>query len=93
MTKVKTSHPKRSELLALFRAIASDDRSRTTRLLKSSPLLALHAAENGATRQAAQHYYLRAVEHYVYAGDTALHIAAAGYRMDVVRELVALPSR
>ncbi|MFN2635599.1 MAG: ankyrin repeat domain-containing protein [Gemmatimonadaceae bacterium] len=90
MSKAKTSETKKhSELLALFRAIASDDRSRTTELLKSFPQLALEAADSGATRRVAQEYYLRAVEHYVYAGDTALHVAAAAYRISVVRELVA----
>ena len=77
-----------SDLLALFRAIASDDRSQTSRLLESSPRLALQAADNGATRHFAREYYLDAVNHYVYAGDTALHVAAAAYRLDVVRDLV-----
>jgi hypothetical protein len=82
-----TNHP--SDLLALFRAIASDDRSKAAHILKSSPRLAQHATDFGATRQVAQKYYLRAVEHYVYAGDTALHIAAAAYRIDIVQDLLA----
>jgi ankyrin repeat protein len=34
-------------------------------------------------------YYLDEIQRYVYAGDTALHIAAAAYRTDLVRELIA----
>jgi len=90
MIAVDRSHtPQPSELLALLRAIASDERSQTTRLLQSSPWLALEAADNGATRQVARQYYLAAVGHYIYAGDTALHIAAAAYQTDIARELVA----
>jgi ankyrin repeat protein len=33
-------------------------------------------------------YYLKEIEHYVYAGDTALHVAAAAYRTDIAKELV-----
>ena len=35
-------------------------------------------------------YFLDAIGHHVYAGDTALHIAAAAYRADIARELVDL---
>jgi hypothetical protein len=42
----------------------------------------------GATR-ASPSPYLRQIGHYVYTGDTALHIAAAAYRPDVARTLVA----
>src|SRR3954466_8454563 len=90
MLEVDTSESAQpSDLLALFRAIASDDRSATNRLLESFPSLTLQPAENGATRQVAQPYFLRAVAHYIYGGDTALHVAAVGYRVDVVRDLIA----
>jgi ankyrin repeat protein len=78
----------RSDLVTLFRAIAADDRDQTTRLITSSPALALEAADTGATRQLAEPYFLRPLHHYVYAGDTALHIAAAAYRVDIAQELV-----
>lgn len=38
--------------------------------------------------RADQDVYVSELEHYVYAGDTALHIAAAGYREDLARDLV-----
>ena len=42
----------------------------------------------GATR-ASPSPYLRQIGHYVYTGDTALHIAAAAYRPEIARTLVA----
>jgi hypothetical protein len=35
-------------------------------------------------------YYLDEIEHYRYAGDTALHIAAVAYRPEIVRALIAM---
>ena len=43
----------------------------------------------GATRQTAGKYFLDQISRYVYAGDTALHIAAAAYETEVVRKLLA----
>ncbi len=33
-------------------------------------------------------YYFEEIQHYVYGGDTALHLAAASYRRDIARDLV-----
>ncbi|MDP9073834.1 MAG: ankyrin repeat domain-containing protein [Actinomycetota bacterium] len=77
-------------LFTLIRAIATDDTAMVSSLLAVSPALASARVENGATRQAAKEHYLEEIEHYVYAGDTALHVAAAGYRAELVRLLVAL---
>ena len=45
---------------------------------------------DGATRQAANAYYLEEIEHYLYAGDSALHIAAAAHQHEIARELIAM---
>jgi hypothetical protein len=83
-------------LMALVRAIVGDAAA-ALRLLAGSPALASARFEVGATREAAKAYYLDAIQHYVYAGDTALHIAAAAYRREIVRKLIAMgadvPSR
>src|SRR5207247_7694668 len=34
-------------------------------------------------------YFLDEIGHYVYGGDTALHVAAAAYRHDIARRLIA----
>src|SRR5205085_9680448 len=45
--------------------------------------------QSGTSRQAPDGYFLAPISHYVYRGDTALHIAAAAYQRDVAESLVA----
>ena len=79
-----------SGLMALVRAIVVGNSAAALRLLAASPVLATARAEKGATRQVAKAYYLDEITHYLYAGDTALHIAAAAYRLEIVRKLIAM---
>jgi hypothetical protein len=74
--------------MTFARAIAQRDRARVSGLLAAAPELASARFRVGATRQAAAEYFLAEIGHYVYSGDTALHIAAAAYEAPVVRELV-----
>ena len=76
--------------MALVRAIVADDTAAASRLLAASQALASARAGEGATRRAAKEYYLVEIEHYLYAGDTALHVAAAAYRPEIARLLVAM---
>jgi ankyrin repeat protein len=76
-------------LMTLVRAIVADDAATASRLLVTSGSLASARAVPGATRQAAD-YYLAEIEHYLYAGDTALHIAAAAYRLPILRQLITI---
>jgi hypothetical protein len=76
-------------LLALFGAIASRDCSEIARGLGSSLRLASRPIRIAASRQAAGTYFLAAIRHYVYAGDTALHVAAAAYQRELAESLVA----
>lgn len=77
-------------LTTLIRAIIGSDDAAASRLLAGSPALASARLAVGATRQAAKAHYLDAIGHYVYAGDTALHVAAAAYRHALVRTLLAM---
>ncbi|MGA7327958.1 MAG: ankyrin repeat domain-containing protein [Rhodomicrobium sp.] len=43
----------------------------------------------GATRQAAKQNFFDRILHYMYEGDTALHMAAAAYRTCIAEELIA----
>jgi ankyrin repeat protein len=70
-------------LLALFRAIAAGERVEIGRGLAS------RAIRVAASRQNAETYFLLPIRHYVYAGDTALHIAAAAYQRELAESLVA----
>jgi hypothetical protein len=58
-------------------------------MLAASPQLSRQRFAEGATRQAAKANFLNEVGHYIYAGDTALHIAAAAYREDMLAALIA----
>jgi hypothetical protein len=75
-------------LMAFARAVAVGDTGAAARLLAASPDLATTRLEHGATRQAAKQYYLDDLGHYVYTGDTPLHVVAAGYRSELARALV-----
>jgi ankyrin repeat protein len=57
-------------------------------MLAASPELARASLQAGATRQAVNEYFLDSIKRYVVAGDTALHIAAAAYQTEIVRELI-----
>ena len=75
-------------LHALLQAISSGDSARATQCLAVSPRLAAVPMRRGAARTVSVPYFLRAIGHHVYAGDTALHIAAAGYQADIARDLL-----
>jgi hypothetical protein len=87
---MQQANPHASLLPALVSAIAAGDRTAVAKMLATSPGLARERAVDGATRRAASAHYLHAIEHYVYVGDTALHIAAAAYQKDIVENLIAL---
>src|SRR5262245_43236796 len=72
-------------LRKLMDAIVTGDIAAVGRLLGASPALASARLEQGATRQAATENRLRGNGHYVYAGDTALHVAAAAYQPVIAR--------
>lgn len=77
-------------LLALIRAIAGGTAETVESLLEADPSLARASLEGGATRQDSCAFFLDAIGHHVYAGDTALHVAAAAYRHEIVGRLLAL---
>jgi ankyrin repeat protein len=77
-----------ADLMTLARAIVAADAS-ASRLLAKNPELAKARLARGATRQDANTYFMEAISHYLYAGDTALHVAAAAYRHEIARQLIA----
>jgi ankyrin repeat protein len=86
----KRRHDGEGERLApLLRAIVAGDSATASRLLAASPELARASTPVGASRQTSTPYFFKEIAHYVYAGDTALHVAAAAYRADIAKELVA----
>ncbi|MDB5708635.1 MAG: ankyrin repeat protein [Sphingomonas bacterium] len=75
-------------LRQLMEAIAAADDMAARDLLAASPLLATAALTAGATRAAAVENFLPDIAHHIYAGDTALHVAAAAHRPAMVRALI-----
>jgi ankyrin repeat protein len=75
-------------LWKLVEAIVAGDAAGVSRLLSESPQLASAAFQAGAAGNAAKTYFLDSIGCYVYAGDTALHIAAAAYQTEIVRKLI-----
>ena len=76
-------------LMTLVRTIVAADGTVAFRLLAASRALAKAHFEIGATRQTAKTYYIDQIGHYIYAGDTALHVAAAAHRQEIVQQLVS----
>ena len=74
--------------MPLLLAIVCGDHVSVLRLLSGQPELALQRIVVGATRQASDEYFLAEIEHHVYRGDSALHIAAAAFETSIVGALV-----
>jgi ankyrin repeat protein len=60
-----------------------------SRRVTGTPALATTASGAGASRQAASDFFFADIRHYLYRGDTALHMAAAAFRRPVAQLLVA----
>jgi ankyrin repeat protein len=78
-----------TDLRSLITVIAARDTPTALRQLAAHPTLATARLSNGATRQAARCHFINEISHYVMSGDTALHIAAAAYFLDIIRALLA----
>lgn len=76
-------------LWELVRAIIARDAAGVSRLLAASPDLARESFGAGASRQTQKPHFLSEIGRYVYAGDTALHVAAAAHYLDAVQKLIA----
>src|SRR5207249_4911539 len=75
--------------ISLFGAIASRDHLGITRRLAQAPALATRPIRVGANRQDPGRYFLAAIRKHVYAGDTALHVAAAAHQRELAESFVA----
>ena len=67
---------------ALLSAIVNSDRITVKKLLRADSSLATAQVRNAKL-------YQSGIFHWLYAGDTALHLAAAGYRVEIVKLLLA----
>ena len=77
-------------LLELARAIAAGETEIASRLLAQLPSLGRASFATGASRTGPKAFLLMPIGYYVYAGSTALHVAAAAYQTRIVQELIGL---
>lgn len=79
----------KSAFLDFVRLVVNGDIDKVSRRLAARPSLATEPAEVGAARQGAPVFFFSEIAHHLYAGDTALHMAAAAFRRPVAKLLVA----
>lgn len=74
--------------MALVASIVSGDTAKVQHMVTAAPDLVRMSAVDGASREAASEYFFPEIRHYLYAGDTALHMAAAGFKFDLAQLLI-----
>jgi ankyrin repeat protein len=79
----------RSGFLEFVRHVVNGEIDEVSRRLAANPTFATAPADVGATRQDATTFFFSEIAHYLYAGDTALHMAAAAFRRPVAELLVS----
>ena len=77
-----------ADFLAFIRVVLSADPTEVSRRLSANPELAAVSADVGATRGGSGDFFFEDIAHYVYQGDTALHLAAAAFRRPVAELLI-----
>jgi hypothetical protein len=77
-------------LMILLRGIVAGDAGVVAQSLTESPALASSSLRQGATRQSTRGYFFGEIAHYLFAGDTPLHAAAAAHRNVIVSELLSM---
>jgi ankyrin repeat protein len=75
-------------LMRLMKAVVRGDQQSVAKLITKQPLLARQSVSVGARREAATEFFFDEIKHYLYAGDTPLHAAAAGYRLEIAPYLL-----
>lgn len=75
--------------MRLVQAVVAGEAKTVSGLLAASPELAQTCLAQGATRDRAADFFIDAINHYLYAGDTALHAAAAAHHEAITRKLLA----
>jgi ankyrin repeat protein len=80
---------KQSDFRDFIRLVVECELDAVSRSLSASPTLATMASPVGATRQEATTFFFVKIAHYLYAGDTALHMAAAAFCRPMAELLVS----
>ncbi|MEA2165075.1 MAG: uncharacterized protein QOK37_3202 [Thermoanaerobaculia bacterium] len=86
--RVKSIPKVKSDFVEFVRVVVSGNIDEVSRRLAVRPSFAIEPAAVGASRQDATDFFFTEIAHYLYAGDTALHMAAAAFRYRVAEILV-----
>jgi ankyrin repeat protein len=78
-----------SAFLEFIRLVVAGDTDSVSRRLITAPALAATASPVGATRQQATDFFFTEISHYLYAGDTALHMATAAFSRPMADLLIS----
>lgn len=76
-------------LLDFVRLVVNGDMKQVSEQLRATPALATTAMPIGATRSQATDFFFTEIRHYIYGGDTALHMAAAACSRPIAELLVS----
>ena len=75
--------------LHFVRLVVDGDLEQVSKRLAAHPTLATISSDVGATRQSASTFFFIEIAHYLYEGDTALHMAAATFRRPIAEILIS----
>ena len=79
---------KNKDFMDLVASIVAGDKARVLQFINASPDLVRRPAIVGASREEASQYFFPEIMHYLYGGDTALHMAAAGFKFEIAQILI-----
>jgi hypothetical protein len=88
LAKLITMAKINSPFLAFIELVVNGDIAEVSNRLTSEPSLAVTVAEYGAQRTTAEDMFFGEISHYLYAGDTALHMAAAAFQPHIATTLI-----
>ena len=88
MPQPSQTTPPDNGLYDFVRVIVAGDTAAAARQLEKSPTLVHARCVVGASRQDPSPYFFEAIAHYMYAGDTALHMAAAAHSSEITQALL-----
>lgn len=89
----RRSAVEKNAFMKLIRAAIRGEADAVSRMLDADPGLATTQAQDGASRQHASAFFFAEIRHYLYGGDTALHMAAAAFQRPIAQLLVGHGAR
>lgn len=85
----KATGMEHADFMDFIRLVVAGDINGVSRSLRATPVLTTMASPIGATREQATSFFFDSISHYLYAGDTALHMAAAASSRPLAELLIA----